>query len=119
MDYHRNSNHLVAARLFGWEHKPELPENRQLDPCFDRYRRYPHPFETNGDHLVLDLRLVEKSRGGLPGRLYIHIMDKPNKLQTKFSGILQNHKMGRGPRQTQRDRRAQMNAEKSNFGGHL
>ena len=58
VDYHRNSNHPVAARFLGWKHQPKLSENRQLDPCFDRYRRHPHRFETIGDRRVLDFRLA-------------------------------------------------------------
>ena len=60
VDYHRNSHHFVAARFFGWKHQPKLSENRQLDPCSDRYRRHPHHFETVGDRLVLDLRFAIK-----------------------------------------------------------
>jgi len=42
VDYHRNSNHPVAARLFRSEHKSRLPANRRLDSYSDRYRRHPH-----------------------------------------------------------------------------
>ena len=68
MDYRRNSRNPVAARLLGWKHKPKLPENRQLDPCFDRYCRHPHHFETVGDRLVLDPRFASKQEGQ-PDRL--------------------------------------------------
>ena len=39
MDYHRNSNNTVVARLFRSEHKSKLPAHRQLDPYSDRNRR--------------------------------------------------------------------------------
>jgi hypothetical protein len=63
VDYHRNSNHPVVARFLGWKHQPKLSENRQLDPCFDRYRRHPHRFETIGDRRILDPRFASKQEG--------------------------------------------------------
>lgn len=61
MDYHRNSSSAVVARLFWSEHKPELPENRQLDPSFDRYRCHSRRFEPVGDRV--NPRYVENMKG--------------------------------------------------------
>ena len=50
--HHRNSNYPVVARLFRFEHKPEFPENRRVDPHSDCSCRHPHHSESVGDHLV-------------------------------------------------------------------
>jgi hypothetical protein len=59
VDYHCNSSNPVAARLFGWEHKSKLPENRQLDSHSDRYCPHPHRSERDGDHLNPLVTLVD------------------------------------------------------------
>src|SRR5512147_1610927 len=73
VDYHCNSSNPVAARLFGWEHKSKLPENRQLDPYSARYCPHPNRSKRAGDHLVL--RFFENRRGSLsavsPGAIYV------------------------------------------------
>jgi hypothetical protein len=45
VDYHRNSNNLVAARIFRSEYKSKISENWQLDSRSDRYRRHTHHIE--------------------------------------------------------------------------
>ena len=52
VDYHRNSNNLVANRLFRSEHKSKLPANRWLDPYFDRYRCHTYHIARVGDRLI-------------------------------------------------------------------
>jgi hypothetical protein len=58
VDYHRNSNHPVAARLFRPEHQLKLPANRRLDPYPARDCPHPHRFEAVGDRELLDPRCV-------------------------------------------------------------
>ncbi len=50
--HHRNSNHPVVARLFRFEHKPEFPENRRVDPHSGCSCRHPHHSKSVGDHLA-------------------------------------------------------------------
>ena len=61
VDYHCNSGHPVAARLFGWKHKSKLPEDRQLDSHPARYCRHPNRSEPVGDHLDLCLLKIEEA----------------------------------------------------------
>jgi hypothetical protein len=68
VDYHCNSGNLMAARLFGWEHKSKLPENRQLDSHSARCCPHPHRSERAACHL--DPRFVENRRGGQIGCLF-------------------------------------------------
>ena len=70
MDYHRNSGHPVASWLFRPEHQPQLPANRQLDPCFDRYRRHTHHIARVGDRL--SPRFDRKQEGSQTGCLLKH-----------------------------------------------
>jgi len=51
VDYRCNSSNPVATRLFGWKHKPKLPENRQLDSHSARYCPHPNRSERVGDYL--------------------------------------------------------------------
>jgi hypothetical protein len=51
MDYHRNSNHPVATRLFRSKHKSRLPANRRLDSHSDRDRSHPHHITPAGDNV--------------------------------------------------------------------
>jgi hypothetical protein len=53
VDNHHNSGNIMAARLFRSEHKFKLPENRQLDPYSDRYRRHTPNIEPAWDSMNL------------------------------------------------------------------
>jgi len=50
--HYRNFDHPVAARLFRFQHKPEFPENRRVDPHFDCSRCHPHHPKPIRDHLA-------------------------------------------------------------------
>ena len=84
VDYHCNSSNPVAARLFGWEHKSKLPENRQLDSYSARYCPHPNRSERVGDHL--NPRFVENRRGSLSGCLFMHNI-KPVDMGTKVAEL--------------------------------
>jgi hypothetical protein len=58
--HHRNSNHPMVARLFGFEHKSKFPENRRMDPYSGCSCRNPHHSKSVGDHL--DSHLFENKR---------------------------------------------------------
>ena len=51
MDYHRNSDHTMAARLFRSEHQPKLPAIRRLGPYSDCHRCDPHHIAPTWDRI--------------------------------------------------------------------
>lgn len=56
MDYHPNSVHPVAARLFWRKDKPEISAHRQLDSRSDRDRRHTRHIETPWDRVNIPRR---------------------------------------------------------------
>lgn len=70
--HYRNSNHPVVAWLFRFEHKPEFPKNRRVDPHSGCSCRHPHHSESVRDHLVL--RFFENWRQ--PDTLPLHTKEK-------------------------------------------
>jgi hypothetical protein len=74
VDYRCDPDRLVASWFFRAEYKFKLPADRELDSCFDRYRRHPHRLAPVGD--CLDPRFCENRRAGLTDRRLVQTTQK-------------------------------------------